>query len=121
MHKKPPELDGDVDLKGFEAWQRKYMDYYVLSGMEKVSRQIQLANLRSYLSSDMADKLRFAMAVGDDSDKSVQEVLKVIKEFLRSMRNVTLDRVEFEQRQQLEGEDFNSFFVAIQKIALNAE
>ena len=20
MHKKPPELDGDVDLKGFEAW-----------------------------------------------------------------------------------------------------
>ena len=26
MHKKPPKLDGDVDLKGFEAWQRKYMD-----------------------------------------------------------------------------------------------
>lgn len=43
------------------------------------------------------------------------------KAFLRSMRNVTLDRVEFEQRQQLEGEDFNSFFVAIQKIALNAD
>ena len=37
------------------------------------------------------------------------------------MRNVTLDRVEFEQRQQLEGEYFNGFFVAIQKIALDAD
>ena len=66
----------------------------------------------------MADKLRFAMGIEDDLEKSVQEALTVIKEFLRSMKNVTLDRVEFEQRQQLVGEDFNGFFVVTQKIGL---
>ena len=66
-HKKPPELDGDVNLKGFDAWQRKYVDYYVLSGMDKASRQIQLANLQSYLATDMVDKLSFAMEIEDDT------------------------------------------------------
>ena len=46
-HNKPPELNGDVDLKCFEARQYKFMDYYVLSGMHKSSRKFQLANLRS--------------------------------------------------------------------------
>ena len=29
-HKKPAELSGDIDLKGFETWQSKFMAYYYI-------------------------------------------------------------------------------------------
>ena len=31
IHKKPPEMDGDISLKDFEIWKRKFLDYLVIS------------------------------------------------------------------------------------------
>ena len=57
----------------------------------------------------MADKIRFPMAIKDDTDMIIQDVVKAIREFLTSMGNITLDRLEFEQRKQIEVAQFNDF------------
>jgi len=45
----------------------------------------------------------------------------LLRKFIRSKRNIALDRVLFEQRKQLEGKDFETFLVAIKQIAENAD
>ena len=60
-----------------------------------------MATLRGFLSPDMYDKLRISIGVEDDTDMNVEQILESIKTFIRSKRNIALDRVLFEQRKQL--------------------
>ena len=114
-------MDTDISLKDFEIWKRKFSDYLVLSGIKEASRQTQVAILRGFLTADMYSKLRISVGIEDDTEKNVDEILESIKKFIRSKRNIALDRVEFEQRKQMESEDFETFFVAVQQIAENAD
>ena len=106
VHKKPVELESDISLKDFETWRRKFSDYLVLTGLNEASKLTQVATLRGFLSSDMYDKLRISIGVEDDTDMDAEQILESIRKFIRSKRNIALDRVLFEQRKQLEGEDF---------------
>ena len=121
MIKKPPELEGDVSLKDFEAWRRKFIDYVVLSEMDKCDHDVQVATLRGFLSTEMYNKTKFTMGVEDETGLTIGEILEKIKRFIRAKRNIALDRVEFEQVAQREGEEFDDFYVSLQQIAENAE
>ena len=114
-------MESDISLKDFETWKRKFSDYLVLTGLNEAQRETQVATLRGFLSSDMYDKLRISVGVEDDTELTVEEILELIRKFIRSKRNIALDRVLFEQRRQLEGEDFETFLVAIRQISENAD
>ena len=77
-------------MKGFQASKRQFMNCYVLSGIDTSPRKIQLVNLRCYLSTDMVDQLRFAMATEDDIDMTIKEILKKYKGMLEinAKRNI---------------------------------
>ena len=120
VHKKPTEMESDISLKDFETWKRKFKDYLVLTGLNDAPKETQVATLRGFLSSDMYDKLRISVGVEDDTDLGVEQILELLRKFIRSKRNIALDRVLFEQRKQLKGEDFETFLVAIKQIAENA-
>ena len=92
-----------------------------MTAINEAPRQAQVAALRGFLSSDMYDKLRIYVGVEDDTDLNVEQILEILRKFIRSKRNIALDRVLFEQRKQPEGEDFESFLVAIRQIAENAD
>ena len=53
--------------------------------------------------------------VHETSQESVDEILDKIQQYLRQKRNVTLDRVAFEEIKQQQGETFDSFYVAVKK------
>ena len=96
VHKKPIEMQSDISLKDFEIWKRKFKDYLVLTGLNDAPRETQVATLRGFLSSDMYDKLRISVGVEDDTDLGVEQILKLLRKFIRSKRNIALDRVLFE-------------------------
>ena len=52
---------------------------------------------------------------------SVSEILDAIHGYVRSKRNVTLDRVALEERRQEEGETFDEYYIALREIANNAD
>ena len=52
-----------------------------------------MATLRGFLSSDMYDKLRISVGVEDDTDLNVEQILELLRKFIRSKRNIALDRV----------------------------
>ena len=41
---------------------------------------------------------------------TLEEFLDEIRQFIRSKRNLAIDRVEFEQAKQRDGEDFEDFY-----------
>ena len=98
-------------------WKRKFSGYLVLTGLNDAPRQTQVATLRGFLSCDMYDKLRISVGVEDDTDLNVEQILELLRKFIRSKRNIALDIVLFKQRKQLEGEDFETFLVAIRQIS----
>ena len=92
------ELESDISLKDFETWRRKFSDYLALTGLSEASKLTQVATLRGFLSSDMYDKLRISIGVEDDTDLDAEQILESIRNFIRSKRNIALNRVLFEQR-----------------------
>ena len=97
------------------------MDYYTLTGIEKCDDKVKVTTLRSYLSKHMHNILQFSIGIRDDEERSMDDVMEAIRKFLRSKRNVLLDRVEFERYRQKEGEDFECFYIATQQLAFDAD
>ena len=119
--KPPPLLDKDVTLDGFETWSSTWKDYYSVTKLGKESNGTQRANLKSYLSQEMRGIVEFVLGIGEDTTKSCDEILKDIKAHIRSNRNIQIDKVSFERRTQRQGESFDDYMVAIQKMARNAD
>ena len=69
----------------------------------------------------MKTHIKCAIDVHETSLESVDEILDKIQQYLRQKRNVTLDRVAFEEIKQHHGETFNSFYVAVKKQAEEAD
>ena len=119
--KKPSELEEQATLKDFDEWKKKLMDYYTLTGIDKCDEKVKVTTLRSYLSKHMHNILEFSIGIKDEDETTMDDVLNAIKKFIRSKRNVLLDRVEFERYRQKEGEDFESFYIATQQLAFDAD
>ena len=119
--KKPNELEEHATLKDFEEWKCKIMDYYTLTGIDKCDEKVKVTSLRSYLTKHMHNILQYSIGIRDEEDRSMEEVLEAIRKFIRSKRNILLDRVEFEKYKQKEGEDFESFYISTQQLAFDAD
>ena len=69
----------------------------------------------------MHNVLKFSIGIRDEDETTMDDVLEAIRKFIRSRRNVLLDRVEYERYRQKEGEDFESFYIATQQVAFAAD
>ena len=119
--KPPPLLDKDVSLDEYETWLNTWNDYYSVTKLEKEANFTQRANLKSYFSQEMRGIVEHVLGIGEDTTKSCEEILKEIKAYIRSNRNVQIDKVAFEKRSQKQGESFDDYLVAIRKLARNAD
>eukprot|EP00117_Sycon_ciliatum_P026792 scpid93452/ scgid4530/ len=117
--KPPPELDSGISLHDFSGWRARWDDYATLIRLDRLSTREQLAHLRTCLTSNMRATLEHAIDIG--SCAPVTDVLDVMHGFLRSQRNVALDRTAFAERRQEAGESFDDFVVALKAIAKNGD
>ncbi|TRY67775.1 hypothetical protein TCAL_02958, partial [Tigriopus californicus] len=84
-------------------------DYRKLAEVNRCNQEQQVANLRSFLDSEMREKLRISIEVSDDTDLSVEEILDKIQEFFRAQYNVILDKVKFHKTIQHSNQRFEDF------------
>lgn len=118
---RPPLLETDTNFSTFSYWRETWKDYYMLTRINRMSQDRQRAHFRSCLTIDMKSLLKCAIGVSQEDDYTVEEILDKIKNHLRNKRNVALDRVAFTERKQSEGESFDMFFVALKKLAEEAD
>ena len=66
----------------------------------------------------MKINLKCAINISEENGTAtIEEILEKIQEYLRQKQNVALGRVAFEERRQEVDESFDSFYVAIRKLA----
>ena len=116
----PSKLSASVSLREFRVWRSSWDDYNRLCQLSTFSREDQLAFLRSCFTEDMRAMCQHAVDIDGDTD-SVNSALEKIEGHLRQQCNVAIDRVKFEERNQEEGESFNSFLISIKELAADAE
>ena len=120
-HPRPTLLDTDITYSKYKAWREAWDDYSMLQRIDTLPLHNQHAFFRSCLTEDMRTYLKCAIDINTGGTSTVKEILDAIQAHLRSKRNVTLDRVAFVERKQEEGKQFDSFFVAIKKLADEAD
>ena len=76
--------------------------------------------MRSFLSINTHKILQFSIGINDEEEIELETIFHAVKKFIRSKRNILLDRVEFERCKQREGEDFESFFINVQQTEIDA-
>ncbi len=116
----PPEkLTPETSVAKLKAWCKAWNDYASMCKIEEMKLEEQQALFRSSLSMDMRNVLE--ERIGVQANHKPDEILDAIERYIRKKRNVLLDIVEFENRKQKTGEDFDSYLVAIQQIASDAD
>ena len=96
------------------------MYYFTLTGMDECEEKIKVTALRSFLSINTHKILQFSIGIKDEEEMELEEIFHALRKFIRSKRNILLDRIEFERCGQFEGEDFESYFINVQQTAIDA-
>ena len=117
----PEQMPADITLRDLSAWRRSWDDFAELEQLERFPVSQQRAMLRTHLTVEMRAVLQLAIGIDTDDASSVSEILDAIHGYVRSKRNVTLDRVALEERRQQEGETFDEYYIALREIANNAD
>eukprot|EP00095_Tigriopus_kingsejongensis_P010912 snap_masked-scaffold5505_size4578-processed-gene-0.0 protein:Tk10912 transcript:snap_masked-scaffold5505_size4578-processed-gene-0.0-mRNA-1 annotation:"hypothetical protein DAPPUDRAFT_258391" len=118
--KPPPHLEVDFSLTTFDLWKSAWNDYAKVIQVHKMSCERQLSLFRSNLSLDMISLLEHVIGIPEHTNLvplTVQVLMDRIQAHIRGKRNIALDCVAFDNRKQKEGEDFDSYLVAIKNFA----
>ena len=108
---RPPQLmPADISLRDLKSWRRAWNDFVEIEQLNRFPVTQQRAMLRTSLT----------VGIENDNEISVSEILDQIHEYVRAKRNVTLDRVALERKQE-DGETFDQFYIDLREIANNAD
>ena len=69
----------------------------------------------------MRQHIKCAIGIKEHENLSIKAILDKIQCHLRKKRNIALDRVAFARRRQEEAETFDSFFVSLKRLAIEAD
>ncbi len=112
-------MEPETTVAKFKAWRKAWDNYARMCNLEKMSLEEQQAHFRSSLTLDMRDVLEDR--IGADKRKGPNDLLDDIEKDIRNKRSVILDIVEFDRRTQKTNEGFDSYLVAVQQLAQDAD
>ncbi len=115
----PPKLGIEMSVAKLKAWRKAWEDYAEMVKVSEMSLGEQQSLFRSLLSLDMRDVLE--ERIGVKKDQKPEDILDDIEAFIRKKRSVLLDMCAFDNRKQKAGENFDSYLVAIQQLAQDAD
>ncbi|XP_068245143.1 uncharacterized protein mRpL22 [Palaemon carinicauda] len=113
----PPPLRPDATYQVFREWRRCWDDYSVMVDLGTLPTRKQLIQLRMCLSLETQRILEHTLNVPPDTDRSVEEVLNVLQEHIKNLRNEALRRRDLLSCKQREGESFSEFYVRLKHVA----
>ena len=88
-----PRLHSNCSLREFSNWKTKFLDYSLLNNVHKLETKEQKAVFRALLDDEWLRILQFVLQTKlDDNSTSIDEVINEMQTYLRSQRNVVLDR-----------------------------
>ena len=115
----PPILDLTVDrYASFISWEEQWEDYVLLSDYQRQTDEVKAARLR-YTFSAETRKIYNSLSLSSEEKKDPAIILQEIKKFAKGLVNETMERHQFNSRQQHEGETFDMYFTELKILITN--
>ena len=116
---KPVAVDRPIPLSSstladFSSWEESWEDYSVRQHLHLQDRATRVSAVRQTFDEDIGRYLREGVIIVPPS-ADVQEIIAEIKKYLSRQRSPLLDRLDFYNRRQQQGESFDSFVTALQE------
>ena len=115
----PPALDLSVDrYAAWRAWKAKWIDYCIVTELEKKAPEYQSAMLR-YTFTDETRNIYESLNLSETDAKDTAKIIDALEKFAKGIVNETLERHLFNSRGQEEGELFDDFLTDIKILSKN--
>ena len=107
-----PKLDLDTDLStDFQAWQQQSLAYRSLSGLSGDPAAKQVQGLQLCFSRDTFNSVE-NLGLSSAQKKNQAQIIVALKQHVGQI-NETIQRRNFRQRKQRQGESFDDFLVSL--------
>ena len=113
------KLSARFSLQEFKKWRRKWNEHCSMSSYAGFTTFNKLTCFHACIAPDMKETLE-SLDITEGSTLTVNEILDVVQEYLRLLRNAVIDRYAFLDCEQREGESFNSFLIRLNTLAASA-
>ena len=110
-----PHLTASASLRESDTWRHKFEGYVTLARVDCLSLAEQRAALAAVLDDEWTRTLRYGISLPRDAE--LKTILDAMCEYLRSQRNIIMDRRDFYSRVQKPQEGFDDFLCAVKEIA----
>ncbi|MPC54531.1 hypothetical protein E2C01_048452 [Portunus trituberculatus] len=110
-----PHLTASASLREFDTWRHKFEGYVTLARIDCLSLAEQRAALAAVLDDEWTRTLRYGTSLPRDAE--LKTILDTMSAYLRSQRNIIMDRRDFYSRVQEPQEGFDDFLCDGKKIA----
>ncbi|KZS02114.1 Uncharacterized protein APZ42_000982, partial [Daphnia magna] len=111
------KLPGDASLSQLRSWTNRWNDFSQLNQLSVYPVNEQMAAFRMVLDPAMHQVVEVALGISPTSVVTPADVLDQIKDYIRSKRNIALDRVAFEECKQGTTETFDEFYIRLKNLA----
>ncbi len=111
------KLPGDVSLSQLRAWTSRWNDFSQLNQLSAYPINEQMAAFRMVLDPAMHQVVEVALGISPTSVATPADVIGQIRDYIRSKRNIALDRVAFEECKQGTTETFDEFYIRLKNLA----
>ncbi|XP_059087688.1 uncharacterized protein LOC131884068 [Tigriopus californicus] len=115
--KKPPLLQEDTDHKVFTRWRPLWDNYSLLIYLDQRDQLTQVGLFWECCSSGFLSIIQHSLGIKTNTGRTVVEILDLIEEHLRSLRNIHLDMRDLLAVRQKEGQDYLSFCNSLRELA----
>ena len=112
------KLQYDISLHDFILWREQWEQTYQLQNIHTFPRVRQVSALKSTFSLNMLEMVNKVLDIPKNGDEEIfpVNILDAIQNNLRATRNVAIDRIEFVQCRQHQGETFDSFYIKLRRL-----
>jgi hypothetical protein len=111
------KLHGDASLSQLRTWRNRWSDFCQLNQLVTYPVSEQMAAFRMVLDPDMQQIVEVALGISSTAATTPEDVLDQINIYIRSKRNIALDRVAFEDCHQSATESFDDFYIRLCNLA----
>lgn len=115
--KRPPTLEEDTNLRSFLQWIPLWNNYATLIALSKRDRVTQVSLLWECCSPGFLQIVHHSLGIKPDTGRDVNDIINIIKDYLRSLRSVHLDMRDLLQVKQQDGQDYTSLCNIIRELA----
>ena len=111
----PPQLSAGATVAEFVSWKEAWHDFCICQKLDLQDDGSKVATLRQCLDDDLKRFIRQGV-ISIGIHPNIEDYVQSLEAYIRKQRNLLLDRIDFYQYHQDDGESFNTFLATLKDL-----